>query len=396
MNSALPTRPSLLYKFLFVLMIPALVYFGALIVDLFVQPVPPHAVALNPVFALFNGLVIAPATLLVGLLIIRRVPGNVIGPMLVIFGMEIANIVLGNETSLMHQIFFGPFNQLGFRCLFLLPFFFPTGRMHPQRFEKWVILCWAIGLIIGLAGIFMTPQTNAPNALFTPALVPLYPLFDWISIGTNILLLIAGSVSMFLRYPAAGQIERLQLKWLAWGFSILVIISLTWVPLLAVLLPPFDVYYLFAQTFVYMFPALTIGNAVLRHRLWDIDIIIRRTLIYSVLTAIQGALYFGGVIFTQQLVRAFIGQSGGDIGIVLSTLLIAALFNPLRRRIQDLIDRRFYRRKYDAEKTLAAFSQSMRDEVDIETLKAQLIRVVNDTMQPDRIALWVCEPDRER
>jgi branched-subunit amino acid ABC-type transport system permease component len=146
---------------------------------------------------------------------------------------------------------------------------------------------------------------------------------------------------------------------------------------------------LLVNGWLYMFPAVTIGNAILRHRLYDIDIIIRRTLVYSILTGILAVIYFGGVIVVQQLLRPLTESS--DLAIVVSTLLIAALFSPLRRRIQSTIDRRFFRRKYDAEQTLARFNQTLRDEVDIETLKAELVGVVQETMQPTKIALWMKE-----
>src|SRR5262249_51270285 len=134
--------------------------------------------------------------------------------------------------------------------------------------------------------------------------------------------------------------------------------------------------------------SLAIGLAILRYRLFDIDIIIRRTLIYSILTGILAMIYFVGVVLAQDVLRAFTNQNS-DLAIVISPLVIAALSPRLRRGVQDTIDRRFYRRKYDAEKTLAKFSQTLRDEVDIETLKESLVTVVQETMQPTRIALWV-------
>jgi hypothetical protein len=137
-----------------------------------------------------------------------------------------------------------------------------------------------------------------------------------------------------------------------------------------------------------LYPAFTIANAILRHRLYDIDIIIRRTLIYAILTGILAAVYFGGIVLTQQLFRAATGQSS-DLAIVVSTLLIAALFTPVRRRVQDAIDRRLYRRKYDVEKTLTDFQKNLREDVDMETLKANLVGVVSDTMQPSSVRLWV-------
>jgi hypothetical protein len=191
-------------------------------------------------------------------------------------------------------------------------------------------------------------------------------------------------------------VQRQQTKW----FVFACVVGLSLIAINAVLgevVPGLSAanswYQLFGGTITALFNAaipLGVGIAILHYRLWDIDIIINRTLVYGTLTVMLALVYFGLVIGLQSLVRLWTGTiSEQPVVIVASTLVIAALFQPLRHRIQALIDRRFYRRKYDAARTLAAFSATLRNEVDLTQLSEHLIAVVEETMQPAHVSLWL-------
>jgi hypothetical protein len=206
--------------------------------------------------------------------------------------------------------------------------------------------------------------------------------------------------SMIYRYwRVATPLERQQIKWLA--FFIVLDILLNWIgPVaLSLLFPQFGPHSLLGALYQLVWPLtllgvpLSIAIAILRYRLWDIDSIINRTLVYGLLSGILGALYAGLIIGLESLAGAIIGQTlQRPVVLVISTLAIAALFQPLRTRIQHIIDRRFYRRKYDAARTLAAFSTTLRNEVDLATLSEHLVGVVEETMQPVSVSLWLRPP----
>ncbi|MHB8749908.1 MAG: PP2C family protein-serine/threonine phosphatase, partial [Aggregatilineales bacterium] len=382
------------YWFLVVLALYSFIWDCVLEVDFITHPFDSDGIfGFTPLRAL-TALVIIPAILLIAWLVIRRAPGNVVGLFLVIWSATIISGSLRADS---------PFRSFSLNFtwppVLLLPLYFPDGRPFPRR-VGWLVDLLAAACFVSLALTNLTTPpvpTSIPSALFIPALLPIAPIVSKVlglSLTSIILLFIP---SLVLRYRRAGQRERLQMKWLA-GFSILFVIAgsiLTSLglfdenpyqhgPLGAIVLGAFSLY-------LALFIPLAVANAIFRYRLYDIDILIRRTLIYSTLTAVLAVLYFAGIVLTQSLFRALTGQTS-DLAIVVSTLGIAALFTPLRQRIQNGIDRRLYRRKYDAERTLSAFSATLRSEVDLDRLTTALVAVVQETMQPAQVSLWLREP----
>jgi hypothetical protein len=206
-----------------------------------------------------------------------------------------------------------------------------------------------------------------------------------------------GVGSQIYRYRhVSGRVERQQTRWVVFGMASAALGGLAFLlpfrisPTLSTFASPYAFAFEAAVSGFLLLIPLSIGIAILRYHLWHIDIIINRTLVYGALTALLAAVYLGGVAAVQAIFRALTGQQEQtQLAIVISTLVIAALFTPLRRRIQGFIDRRFYRRKYDARKTLEAFSAKMRDETDLEAVSDDLVGVVRETMQPTHVSLWL-------
>jgi len=276
---------------------------------------------------------------------------------------------------------------------------FPDGRLPSRR---WRPVAWLSGAVIILvsAGFGLSPGPMEGLAgIRNPFGLEKYPWVADATLGVVLLLplcILASAVSLVLRFLRSGGQEREQIKWLAFAASILGLgffsyvipanilpddaggVDRLWVNLLE------DV-----VTLSFAGVPVAVGIAILRYRLFDIDIIIRRTLVYSVLTLMLGLVYIGCILLSRTLIAPLTG--GSELAIVASTLAIAALFNPLRRRIQNVIDKRFYRRKYDAAKVLAAFGTTVRDETDLDALTNEMLRVVDETMQPEHVSLWLRE-----
>jgi len=287
---------------------------------------------------------------------------------------------------------------------------FPDGKLPSRR---WRPLAWFSGVVIVLLSV---TGTLAPGPLenqggvrnpFGLEALPWLVGVTYILTPLLPLCIFASAVSMVLRYRRSRGEVREQIKWMAFAASfvgLLYLIAMTSSLIFALAvsgidgsLPPtpwwFDLLFSVAVLGFAGVP-VAIGFAVLKYRLYDIDIIINRTLVYGSLTATLVAIYFGGVAATQAILRALTGQTDQpQLAVVVSTLVIAALFNPLRRRMQSFIDRRFYRRKYDARKTLEAFSARLREETDLESLNKELAGVIRETMQPAHVSLWL-RPDR--
>ena len=392
------------FRFFAVLAAAGIIPLAFLYFDFITHPLAPDPNWGSVAYRLFVALALVPAGLAVSLLVLRRAPGNVTGLFLLIYTTSLMYGTLRVDTPFPWLYVFSRLSDQGW---WLLPLYFPDGEAYPTRFRRWIrlhsvlMVAFYIGALVFYPTINMIPGVQRPfesaNPLYVPALVPFHNPFTtiqgvlWLS---SVLLIVP---SILLRFRASHGITRQQIKWFVSVFAVLILIFLLLAQQFADLktgaLDPagFGIFgiaiLVYQMVLVPVTPFLAVGVAILRHNLYDIDIIIRRTLVYSILTASLALTYFGSVIIVQQVLRPLTASS--DLAIVLSTLAIAALFNPLRHRIQNTIDRRFFRRKYDAQKTLEAFSIATRDEVDLDRLQAELIGVVQDAMQPTKVALWL-------
>jgi hypothetical protein len=258
---------------------------------------------------------------------------------------------------------------------------FPTGRLPSSRWRPFAWLSVAvISVAVTLTAISPDVSPDAPPTLIQQLVVALA---------------LVAAASVVVGRRGARGVERQQIKWLLYAGLIAFVGIILKVAVFSTLVE--GAWGLWVGTLLVVVGGLggpiAIGVAILRYRLYEIDLLINRTLVYGSLSAALVVVYFGGVAITQAIFHALTGQEQQpQLAIVVSTLAIAALFNPLRRRIQAFIDRRFYRRKYDATKTLEAFSAKLRDETDLDALSDDLVGVVRETMQPAHISLWL-RPD---
>jgi hypothetical protein len=340
---------------------------------------------------------------LVGALIIWQRPGNKLGWVLTTIGLLAAwgasadtYVDLARDENLLYLVsvwisLWYWFPLLGLTLIFT-PLLFPDGRPPSPR---WRFVAWgatlALSLVVFLAAFrarIEMPGISIDNPVGIPGIEdPEESRLGTVLLGSFVLFLVLALASVVVRYIGSGGVQRQQIKWLllatALSASMVFFEEITRIEL--------DTEILFAIS-IALFPA-SIAVAIFRYRLYDIDVIINRALVYGSLTAMLALVYIGGVVGLQYAFRSLTGGES-QLAIVASTLAIAGLFVPLRRRLQGFIDRRFYRRKYDAAKTLQEFGIRLRDETDLGSLSNDLVSVVRDTVQPEHVSLWLKESRR--
>lgn len=272
-------------------------------------------------------------------------------------------------------------STLGMILLTLVFYLFPDGRFSP-RFMGGVFLALVLCILTSMAAFFVDVLSDDLFVQFLNSLL--------------VIGLLSGALAQIYRFrQASGPTQRQQTKWVVVGLGGTALAALIWELVMVNFAPPpgaarvsINIFGMAVLGLMIFSLPLSMAIAILRYRLWDIDLIIRRTLIYSILTGTLALFYFGSVVVLQSIFRAFTG-SDNQVALVLSTLAIAALFNPLRQRIQDFIDRRFYRSQYDAEKAIGKFAALTRDQVEIQKLRRALVTVVQETVKPKHIAIWI-------
>ncbi len=369
------------------------------------QPVDPGETA-NSVLTIVDAVMMA----LVGAFVSSRLPKNPIGWLFIAAGLALAvgsfvyaYVLLafwtgaealpgGAAAAWMSEWVW----QIPSLALVLLLYLFPTGTFLSRRWRLVGIASVIVFLTVIAAFAFSFPiyvftsNGNVPLKLGNP--LGLFQLSDpqspLLSLATGVPLLIA-PICLLVRFVRARGVEREQIKWVLYTAALLAI-SLA----LSIFIPSTATNLLGGLVSISL--PVGVGIAVLRYRLYDIDILIRRTVIYSLVTVTLLVTYFASVVLLQTFFSAVTGSHQNEIVTVLSTLAIAALFVPLRNRIQSVIDKRFNRKKYDAQRVLQTFAQTVRDETDLEKLSSELISVVNETMQPKSVGLWLKQTHEKR
>jgi hypothetical protein len=281
-----------------------------------------------------------------------------------------------------------------YTLLILLLLFFPDGRLPSRRWRPiiWIAALSAFLMLVpsaiaewpyrGLALLTgVSPSTGDP--LLDPAL-DTANLLQGVGSALSLIVAVAGAGALVIRFRRSVGTEHQQIKWFATAAIVELAVFLPMSVHVVVLPPPFDA--LVAMIAAPLIP-MAIGVAILRHRLYDIDRIISRTVSYGAVTGVLALVFVGTILVSQTVLASFF--SGNSVSVAASTLIVAALFQPLRRRVQVIVDRRFNRSRYDAERTVAAFGAHLRDEVDLGALRHDLVATIDQTLQPTRTGVWL-------
>jgi hypothetical protein len=336
----------------------------------------------------------------IGGLILRERPGHGLGRLLAWFGFMFAlGVLTDNYTHhtppLPAQEWVLLASGVGYffsvvPLVTLTPLFFPSGRLTSPRWRLPLAVA-GFGLAVTIAGNLVNPTLHererdpVTNPLGIEVLEPFIGTITGLGMLPVLALAVAGLVDLVRRYRRSTGVLRLQMRWFAIG-STAVFVAVVGLALAY----EFVGIELALTVFALGAPVLPIclGVAVLRYRLYDIDRVVSRTVSYGLVTLVLVGVYAGSVVGLGAVVRSASGDGGGDLVVAVSTLLVAAAFGPVRRRVQMLVDRRFNRARYDAAQTVERFAHRLRDEVDIEALRADLVAVVNEAMQPDGVGVW--------
>ena len=341
----------------------------------------------------------------VGALVASRRPENLVGWLLCLFALSESVQLFGAEYAiyalLSHPNSLPAGEAMAWTSYWILPviiglsvfylLLFPTGLLPSRGWRPLAWLTVAFVFVGVISGAFSSGPVEGLGPIRNPLGIDGFPnVYGAVLDIMAPVLLVAAAASVFMRLRYAIGVESRQIKWFAYAAAATVIGLFLAYVIPTVIDTPLWFERAGYAVLIAVIPAIpiSIGIAILRYRLYEIDIIINRTLVYSSLTVTLVALYFGGIVVLQRVFVVLTGQQS-TLAVVASTLLIAALFTPLRRRIQSFIDRRFYRSKYDARKTLEAFSAGLREETDLDALSDDLVGVVRETMQPAQVSLWL-------
>jgi hypothetical protein len=279
-----------------------------------------------------------------------------------------------------------------FTVLVFLPLLFPTGHLLSRKWRPIFVIA-LVTMTVGVVAAALDPElewSNAEMSVDNPIGISPFGDPDESTLGVFIFLVLflcifGSAASLVVRFRRSRGIERQQLKLFTYASALFVSVFV----LNGLLDLIFEIRLSEPMEATIALPAVGAGAAILRYRLYDIDLVINRTLVYGLLTAVLAAVYVGAVAGIGSVARALTGQESNSLVIVVSTLAVAALFRPLRARLQTFIDRRFYRQRYDAAATLDGFSARLRDQVDLESLRNEVVSVAGTTMQPTHASLWL-------